>query len=111
MQPSGSVALLLGGSLRLNRLVLGGMVVWLLLSATGAAAVAAASMSSAAALVSSALPSSRTTSLLLPTSCYAILNFEVPRCQKIVEITADFLFITVPKIKVSYLLDMLVGGV
>ena len=70
MQPSGSNALLLGGSLRWNRLVLGGMVVWLLLSATGAAAVAAASMSLAAALVSSALPSSRTTSLLLPTSCY-----------------------------------------
>ena len=41
----------------------------------------------------------------------AILNFEVPRCQIIAEIIAEILFVMVPKMKVSYLLDILVGGV
>ena len=42
----------------------------------------------------------------------AILDFEVPRrCQIIAEIFAEILFVPVPKMKVSYLLDILVGGV
>ena len=41
----------------------------------------------------------------------AILDFEVPRSRIITEIFAEILFVTVPKMKVSYLLDILVGGV
>ena len=41
----------------------------------------------------------------------AILNFEVPRRRIIEEINAEILFVVVPKMKVSYLLDILVGGV
>ena len=41
----------------------------------------------------------------------AILNFEVPRCQIIMEISAEILFVAVPKIKVSYLLNILPSGV
>ncbi len=42
----------------------------------------------------------------------AILDFEVPRrCRIIAEIFAEILFVPVPKMKVSYLLDILVGGV
>jgi hypothetical protein len=41
----------------------------------------------------------------------AILDFEVPRCQIIAEIIAEILFVVVLKMKVSYLLDILVGGV
>jgi hypothetical protein len=44
-------------------------------------------------------------------SCAAILNFKVPRCRIMTEIFAEILFVTVPKMKVSYLLDILVGGV
>ena len=41
----------------------------------------------------------------------AILNFEVPRCQIIAEITAEIPLLAMLKMKVSYLLDILVGGV
>ncbi len=41
----------------------------------------------------------------------AILDFEVPRCRIITEFFAEILFVVVPKMKVSYLLDILVGGV
>jgi hypothetical protein len=41
----------------------------------------------------------------------AVLNFEVPRCRIIMEITAEIPLVTVPKMKVSYLLNILVGGV
>ena len=41
----------------------------------------------------------------------AILDFEVPRRRIIAEIFAEILFVPVPKMKVSYLLDILVGGV
>ena len=41
----------------------------------------------------------------------AILDFEVPRCRIIAEITAEIPLVAVPKMKVSYLLDILVGGV
>jgi hypothetical protein len=41
----------------------------------------------------------------------AILDFEVPSCRIIAEIFAEILFVPVPKMKVSYLLDILVGGV
>ena len=41
----------------------------------------------------------------------AILDFEVPRCRIIAEIIAEILFVVVPKMKVSYLLDILVGCV
>ncbi len=44
-------------------------------------------------------------------SCAAILDFEVPRCRIIVEIFVEILFVPVPKMKVSYLLNILVGGV
>ena len=44
-------------------------------------------------------------------SCAAVLDFEVPRCRIIAEIFAEILFVAVPKMKVSYLLDILVGGV
>ena len=41
----------------------------------------------------------------------AVLDFEVPRRQIIAEIIAEILFVVVPKMKVSYLLDILVAGV
>ena len=41
----------------------------------------------------------------------AILDFEVPRRRIIAEIFAEIIFVVVPKMKVSYLLDILVGGV
>jgi hypothetical protein len=41
----------------------------------------------------------------------AVLDFEVPRRRIIPEIFAEILFVPVPKMKVSYLLDILVGGV
>ncbi len=41
----------------------------------------------------------------------AILDFEVPRRRIIAEIIAKILFVVVPKMKVSYLLDILLGGV
>ena len=41
----------------------------------------------------------------------AVLNFEVPRCRIITEITAEIPLVAVPKMKVSYLLDILVGCV
>ena len=41
----------------------------------------------------------------------AILNFEIPHCRIIVEITAEILFVVVPNMKVSFLLDIFVGGV
>ena len=41
----------------------------------------------------------------------AVLNFEVPRRQIIAEIIAEILFVVVPIMKVSYLLDILAGGV
>ena len=44
-------------------------------------------------------------------SCAAVLDFEVPRCRIIAEICAKILFIAVPKMKLSYLLDILEGGV
>ena len=43
--------------------------------------------------------------------CAAILDFEVPRCRIIAEITTEISLVAVPKMKVSYLLDILVGGV
>jgi hypothetical protein len=43
--------------------------------------------------------------------CAAILNFEVPCCQIIAEVTAEIIFVAVPKTKVSELIDILVGGV
>ena len=42
-------------------------------------------------------------------SCSAILNFEVPR--EITEIPAEILFVAVPKMKVSDLINIWVGGV
>jgi hypothetical protein len=41
----------------------------------------------------------------------AILNFKVPRCRIIAEITSEILFVAVLKMKVSDLIDILVGGV
>ena len=41
----------------------------------------------------------------------AILDFKVPRCRIIAEICAKILFVAVPKMKVSCLLDILEGGV
>ena len=41
----------------------------------------------------------------------AILDFKVPHCRIIADICAKILFVTVPKMKVSYLLDILEGGV
>ena len=41
----------------------------------------------------------------------AILDVEVPRCQIITDFFAEILFVVLPKMKVSYLLDILVGGV
>ena len=40
-----------------------------------------------------------------------IFDFKVPRCRIIAEITSKILFVPVTKMKVSYLLDILVGGV
>ncbi len=51
-------------------------------------------------------------SRILPPLRHApLFDFEVPRCRIIVEILAEILFVAVPKMKVSYLLDILVGGV
>ena len=44
-------------------------------------------------------------------SCAAILDFEVPLCRIFTEITAEIPFVTVPKMKVSDLIDIWVGGV
>ncbi len=44
-------------------------------------------------------------------SCTAILDFEVPLCQIFTEITTEIPFITVPKMKVSDLIDIWVGDV
>jgi hypothetical protein len=44
-------------------------------------------------------------------SCTAILDFEVPRCRIFTEITAGIPFVAVPKMKVSDLIDIWVGGV
>mgnify|MGYP006897673732 CR=1 FL=1 len=41
----------------------------------------------------------------------AVLNFKVPHCRITAEITAEFPLVAVPKMKVSYLLNILVGGV
>jgi hypothetical protein len=41
----------------------------------------------------------------------AILNFEVPRCHIIAEVTAEIIFVAVPITMVSELIDILVGGV
>ena len=41
----------------------------------------------------------------------AVLDFEVPRRRIIAEIIAEILFVVMPKMKASYLLDILVGGV
>jgi hypothetical protein len=49
--------------------------------------------------------------ILPPLRRAPILDFEVPRCRIIAEICAKILFIAVPKMKVSYLLDILEGGV
>ena len=40
-----------------------------------------------------------------------IFDFKVPRCRIIAEITSKILFVLVTKMKVSYLLDILVAGV
>ena len=40
-----------------------------------------------------------------------IFDFKVPRCRIIAEILSKILFVPVTKIKVSYLLDILVAGV
>ena len=40
-----------------------------------------------------------------------ILDFKVPRCRIIAEITAEIIFVVVSKMKFSYLLDILWGGV
>ena len=40
----------------------------------------------------------------------AVFDFEVPRRRIIAEICAKILFIAVPKMKLSYLLDILEGG-
>ena len=49
--------------------------------------------------------------ILPPLRRAPILDFKVPRCRIIAEICAKILFISVPKMKVSYLLDILEGGV
>jgi hypothetical protein len=49
--------------------------------------------------------------ILPPLRRAPILDFKVPRCRIIAEICAKILFIAVPKMKVSYLLDILEGGV
>jgi hypothetical protein len=41
----------------------------------------------------------------------AILDFEVPCCRIIAEITAEILLVAVPKMKVSDLINIWVGGV
>ena len=41
----------------------------------------------------------------------AVFDFEVPRRRIIAEIIAEILFVVMPKMKASYLLDILVGGV
>ena len=41
----------------------------------------------------------------------ALLNFEVPSCQIFTKITAEIPFLTVPKMMVSDLIDIWVGGV
>ena len=41
----------------------------------------------------------------------AILDFKVPRCRIITEITVEILFFAEPKMKVSDLIDIWVGGV
>ncbi len=40
-----------------------------------------------------------------------VFDFEVPRRRIIAEIIAEILFVVMPKMKASYLLDILVGGV
>ena len=50
-------------------------------------------------------------SILPPLRRAPLFNFEVPRCRIIAEITAEILFVAVPKMKVSDLIDILVGGV
>ena len=40
-----------------------------------------------------------------------ILDFEVPRCRIFTEIAAKIPFVAVPKMKVSDLIDIWVGGV
>ncbi len=57
------------------------------------------------------LPRRRSSHLTSVASHATILDFKVPRCRIIVEITAEILFVAVPKMKVSYLLDILGGGV
>ncbi len=49
--------------------------------------------------------------LISVASCSAILNFEVPRGRVNTEISAEILFVVVPKMKVSDLIDIVVGGV